>query len=127
MNNNATHKSIVYRYYDYLKANHYGKENGINRAELAKIFNVSINAQKIILREINESAELEKLVSTCGSIYMCRTQEECEKSVYNEIKSGITLLKKGKKMLQKMNKNGQMKMQFGKYYKEAVECFQVGE
>lgn len=127
MNDNSIHKSIVYKYYDYLKKNHYGKENGIKRTELAKIFNVSIDTQKAILREINESGELEKLVSTCGSIYMCRTQEECEKSIYNEIKSGITLLKKGKKMLQKMNKNGQRKMQFGKYYKEAVECFQVGE
>lgn len=118
------HQPIVYRYYDYLKQNHYGKENGISRSELAKIFNVDIQKQKTILKAINESSELEKLVSTCGSIYMCRTEEECKKSAYNEIKSGLARLKKGQKMLAKMGKNEQLKMKLGKYFKEAVECFE---
>lgn len=121
------HDSIVYRYYDYLKANHYGKENGIKRDVLAKIFNVTIAVQKEILREINEASDLPKLISTSGKIYMCRTEHECEVAAYNEFNSGLTRLKKGKKMLEKMSLNGQMKMKLGKYYKEAVECFEVDE
>ena len=92
------HDSIVYRYYDYLKANHYGKENGVKRDVLAKIFNVTIAVQKEILREINEASDLPKLISTSGKIYMCRTEHECEVAAYNEFNSGLTRLKKGKKM-----------------------------
>ena len=121
------HDSIVYRYYDYLKANNYGKENGVKRDVLAKIFNVTIAVQKEILREINEASDLPKLISTSGKIYMCRTEHECEVAAYNEFNSGLTRLKKGKKMLEKMSLNGQMKMKLCKYYKEAVECFEVDE
>lgn len=116
--------SIVYRYYEYLKEHHFGKENGIKRGELAKFFGVTLEQQKSILRTINESSAFDKLVSTCGSIYMCRTQRECEVSAYNEINSGISRIKKGKAMLAKVGLNGQMKMKLGKYYKEAVECFE---
>lgn len=119
-----TYAPIVYRYYDYLKANHLGKENGIKRGELAKIFGITLEQQKNILRTINESTAFDKLVSTCGSIYMCRTQKECEISAFNEINSGISRIKKGKAMLAKVGLNGQMKMKLGKYYKDAVECFE---
>lgn len=118
------HEPIVYEYYNYLKDCHYGKENGVRREILADIFHVSIKKQKNILREINESDTLPKLVSTSGAIYMCRTKEECEQAAFNEFKSGLTRLKKGKKMLKKIDMNGQMKMQLGKYYKEAIECFE---
>ena len=118
------HRPIVYDYYNYLKDCHYGKENGVNREILSDIFHVSLKMQKDILREINESDTLPKLVSTSGSIYMCRTKEECENAAFNEFKSGLTRLKKGKKMLKKIDMNGQMKMQLGKYYKEAIECFE---
>lgn len=118
------HRTIVYDYYNYLKECHYGKENGVKREVLAGVFHVSLNAQKEILREINESEILPKIVSTSNSIYMCRTKEECEQAAFNEFKSGLTRLKKGKKMLKKIDMNGQMKMQLGKYYKEAIECFE---
>lgn len=118
------YRPIVYEYYNYLKDCHYGKENGVNRKILADIFHVGLDTQKRILREINESDTLPKLVSTSGAIYMCRTKEECEQAAFNEFKSGLTRLKKGKKMLKKIDMNGQMKMQLGKYYKEAIECFE---
>lgn len=119
------HKSITYRYYDYLKENHYGKENGISRKDLAKIFNVELSTQKKILTEINQSDVFDKLVSTSGSIYICRTKEECETAYYNEIKSGLARLLKGKKMAQKVMKNNQTKLKLGDYYKEIVETFEV--
>lgn len=119
------HKPIVYEYYNYLKKNHYGKEKAINRNDLAKHFKVTLSIQKNILKEINESDLLPKLVSTSGAIYLCKTKKECQIAAFNEFKSGLTRLKKGKKMLAKINLNGQMKIQLGKYYKEAVECFEV--
>lgn len=118
------HKPIVYQYYEYLKENHLGKENGVRRDTLADLFHVNVATQKEILKEINESDELPKIISTTGAIYMCRTREECETAAFNEFKSGLTRLKKGKKMLKKIDMNGQMKMQLGKYYKEAIECFE---
>lgn len=119
------HETIVYRYYDYLKEHHLGKENGIKRDELAKKFGVTLEMQKTILRTINESGVFDKLISTCGSIYMCRTEKECETAAYNEIRSGISRLKKGNAMLQKLERNGQAKIKLGKYYKEFVECFDM--
>lgn len=119
------YKPITYRYYDYLKENHYGKENGISRKDLAQIFDVDLATQKKILTEINQSDIFDKLVSTSGSIYICRTREECETAYYNEIKSGLARLLKGKKMAQKVMKNGQGKIKLGDYYKEIVETFEV--
>ena len=119
------HKPLVYKLYEYLKENHYGKENGISRKDLAKIFNVELSTQKKILAEINQSDIFDKLVSTSGSIYICRTKEECETAYYNEIKSGLARLLKGKKMAQKVMKNGQGKIRLGDYYKEIIETFEV--
>ena len=119
------HKPIVYRYYDFLKNNCYGKENGINRNLLAGFFKVDLATQKRILAEINQSDVFDKLVSTSGSIYICRTKEECEQAYHNEIKSGLARLLKGKKMAQKVMKNGQGKIKLGDYYKEIVETFEV--
>lgn len=119
------YKPIIYRYYDYLKENHYGKENGISRKDLAQIFGVELTTQKKILAEINQSDIFDKLVSTSGSIYICRTREECETAYYNEIKSGLARLLKGKKMAQKVMKNGQGKIKLGDYYREIVETFEV--
>ena len=122
---NKKYEPIVYEYYKYLRKNHYGKENGIERSKLAEHFKLKLTAQKNILKTINESAEFSKLVSTSGSIYMCRTKAECEKAAFNEFKSGLTRLKKGKQMLNKINMNGQMKIKLGEYYKETIECFEV--
>lgn len=119
------YKPITYRYYDYLKENHYGKENGISRKDLAQIFDVDLATQKKILTEINESEIFDKLVSTSGSIYICRTREECETAYYNEIKSGLARLLKGKKMAQKVMRNNQTKIKLGDYYREIVETFEV--
>lgn len=119
------YKPITYRYYDFLKKNHYGKENGISRKDLADIFNVELSTQKKILKQINESDVFDKLVSTSGSIYICRTKEECETAYYNEIKSGLARLLKGKKMAQKVMKNNQTKLKLGQYYKEIVETFEA--
>lgn len=119
------HRPIVYRYYDYLKKNHYGKDNGISRNKLKEIFGISLDTQKSILAEINNSDIFDKLISTSGSIYMCRNKQETMTAAYNEINSGLTRLLKGKKMLDKINKNGQGKIKLSDKYKEVVEVFEA--
>lgn len=121
------HKPLTYRYYDYLKKNHYGKENGISRSALANIFGVSLETQKRTLAEINNSDIFPKLVSTSGSIYICRTVKECKTAYNNEIYSGLARILKGKKMAQKVAKNGQFKIQVTKECKELFESFVVEE
>lgn len=119
------HKPIIYKYYNYLKKNCYGKEHGISRQNLANVFNVKVATQKKILSEINQSDIFDKIVSTNGSIYMCRTKKECETAYYNEIKSGLARLLKGKKMADKVMRNGQGKIRYTKEVKEFLETFEA--
>lgn len=115
------HESIVYRVYDYLKENHTGKENGIKRPELARVLGINERELRRVTKTINESSELEKLVSTAHRCYICETREECEKSIRNTYRMAIALFKKAKQMEKKVGLNGQIKL--GKYYKDVVETF----
>lgn len=118
------HRSIVYRYYDFLKKNHYGKENAISRNQLAEIFHTDLTTQKKVLAEINNSSVFDKLISTSRGIYMCRTKKECEEAYFNEIKSGLARLLKGKKMAEKVMHNNQYKIKITKEYKDCLESFE---
>ena len=118
------HKPEVYAYYDMLKNNYLGEENGILASELADKMGVKPREQRYILKEINESKDLPRLVSTCGKIYMCNTEQECIRAFMNEIKSGLTRLQKGKTMAQKMGLNGQYKLKLGEYYKDLITVFE---
>lgn len=117
------HEPIVYRLYDYLKAHHYGQENGIKKPELAQKLGVSERELRKLTKEINESTELEKLVSTTHCCYMCATKEECEKSIRNTYRVAVALFKKAKAMEKKVGLNGQIKLKLGKHYKDVVETF----
>lgn len=121
------HQSEVYRLYDYLKVNHFGKENGIKRQELAERLGISLRELRRLTKEINESTELEKLVSTSHCCYMCATKEECEKSIRTTYKVAVALFKKAKQMEKKVGLNGQLKIKLGKYYKDVVETFSSEE
>lgn len=118
------HRPIVYKYYAYLKKYHFGIENKIKSKELAREMNTKLAEQKYILKEINESQDFDKLISTCGSIYMCKTREECKKAIMNEIKVGLTRLNKGKMMMKKFNRNNQTKLKLGTHYKLYFETFE---
>lgn len=115
---------LVGRYYDYLKNNHYGAENGIARETLAEIMDVGVSTQKYILKEINENPQYHKLVSTCGSIYMCRTEEEVDKTLNHTWNTAITLIRKAQSMTKKAGRNNQYQMKLGKYYKDIVTVFE---
>lgn len=117
------HEPIVYRVYDYLKENHYGKENGIKKPLLASVFDITPRELRKITQTINESDELEKLVSTSHCCYMCKTKEECEKAIRTTYSYAIASFKKAKKMERKTELNNQIKIKLGKYYKDVVETF----
>lgn len=117
------HEPAVYKLYDYLKNNHLGRENGIKKPELAQRLGISERELRKLTKEINTSAELEKLVSTTHCCYMCNTREECEKAIRNTFKTAIALIMKGNIMAKKVGLNGQIKMPLGHYYKEFVETF----
>lgn len=118
------HTPIVYDYYNYLKKNCLGRQNGISRSRLCEMFGVSLDIQKQVLREINSSLDFDKMVSTSGSIYICNTEEECRVAIHNEIQSGLARLNKGKIMAKKLGRNGQAKLKLGEYYKQFIEVFE---
>jgi AraC-like DNA-binding protein len=121
------HEPMVYRLYDYLKNNHLGRENGIKKPALAQVLGISERELRKLTKAINESNELEKLVSTTHSCYMCTTKEECEKSIRNTYRVAVALFKKAKSMEKKVGLNGQIKLKLGKYYKDVVETFSEEE
>lgn len=121
------HDSIVYRVYDYLKEHHTGRENGIKRSVLAQLLGLTERELRRITREINTSNELEKLVSTTHSCYICGNKEECEKSIRNTYNVAIAQFKKAKQMEKKVGLNNQLKIKLGKYYADFVETFSAEE
>ena len=121
------HEPDVYRLYNYLKTYHLGKENGIKRPDLARQIGISERNLRRLTKTINESTELERLISTTHSCYMCDTKEECEKAIRNTYRVAVALFKKAKTMEKKVGLNGQIKLKMGKYYKDVVETFTAEE
>lgn len=118
------HEPDVYRLYDYLKNNHLGRENGIKKPELAQKLGINERNLRKLTKEINTSTELEKLVSTTHCCYMCKTKEECEKSIRNTFRTAIALIKKGNTMAKKVGLNGQIKMPLGNEFYEIINTFE---
>ena len=121
------HEPAVYRLYDYLKENHLGKENGIRKPLLAEQLGINERELRKLTKAINESTELEKLVSVSHRCYMCHTKEECEKAIRTTYRFAVAHFKKAKQMERKVGLNGQVKMKVGKYYKDFVETFSSEE
>ena len=118
------HEPAVYRLYDYLKNNHLGRENGIKKPELAQKLGSNERELRKLTKEINTSTELEKLVSTTHCCYMCKTKEECEKSIRNTFRTAIALIRKGNTMAKKVGLNGQIKMNLGNEFYEIINTFE---
>lgn len=121
------HEPIVYMVYEFLKKNCMGLENATPKPEVAEYFNLTTRELRKITHEINTSGELEKIISTTHSCYMCKNNDEAEKSIRNTYRMAISLFKKAKAMEKKVGLNNQIKIPLGKYYKEMVETFTDGE
>lgn len=111
---------------NYLMANHLGNENGIRRTELAKKLNIHERDLRKLVKAINESTEIMKLVSTSHACYMCNTKEECERATRNTYRVAISLFKKAKAMEKKVGLNGQIKIGLGEDYTDFVQTFSKG-
>jgi hypothetical protein len=103
-------KALVDKYFNHLSRRHVGKSKGIKRESLRALMGVELSIQKAALREINTNSEYPAIVSTSGSIYLCKTEEEVKTAAFNEIRSGLTRLNKGKKMLSKFGRRYQIKI-----------------
>lgn len=125
--NKVNQKPLVYRYYDELRKNHFGKDNAISRTELAKKMGVDLRRQKQILREINENPEFHKLVSTSKCIYLCKYKTEVMETLNHTWNTAITLINKAKAMTRKMERQGQYQIKFGNYYKDFITVFEEKE
>jgi len=109
---------------EYLKKHHYSKENGISRELLSQKLGVNGGTLKDLRRQINESTEIEKLVSTSRSCYLCKTDAECLEAIRATIMPAVAMIKKARIMAKKMGLNGQVKIPLGDDYKEVVEVFE---
>lgn len=109
--------------YSYLASNHFGEENGIKRPELAQKLNISERELRALTKEINTNPVFEKVVSTTHSCYLCKTKDECVKTIKNTYRVAISLFKKAKQMERRVGLNGQIKIPIGSDYKEIVETF----
>jgi hypothetical protein len=101
-------KKIVNKAYDWLKENAYGEENGKSLSEIASIFLTSANKRLMrkIISEINNDSDL-GLISTSKKIYLCKTEEECQKAIKTTYRLALSCLKKARKMGAKIKLNGQ--------------------
>ena len=112
------------RLYNYLQTHCYGKRNGVVRPSLALTLGISERELRKLTKEINESPEYEKLISTTHSCYMCETKAECEKSIRNTWRVALALIKKAKQMERKVGLNGQIKINVGDMYNDIVKTFE---
>lgn len=118
---------LAYKLVNLLARKHLGAENGIKRDVLAWQLGVHERSIRKAVKKINESPEIEALVSTSHSIYMCNTKSECEQAINNTYRMAISLFKKAKAMEKKMKLNGQIKIPLGDDYEEFVQTFTKGE
>lgn len=111
--------------YKYLCENHLGKEKGIKRAVLANRLGMTQRQLRRLTQSINRNAKYDKLVSTSGMCYICKTRNECQLSIANTYKMAVTLFRKAKAMEKKYAMNGQVRIILKPdEYKEFVETFE---
>ena len=102
-------KGLVDEIYNDLMENHLGKGASVKRSEYAARFGLSEREMRSITHEINESLDYEGLISTSTALYMCGDKSECLKAAGVTYRSAFTLLRKARKMAEKIRRNGQFK------------------
>lgn len=115
------HEPLVYEIYAYMKSNHIGKDKAIAADELASRFGLSERELRSIVHEIRMSDELEKIIVSTNMGYYLATEGEANAVISRLIKHGAEEIKVARKLAQKVERDGQMKLQLGKYYKDVYE------
>lgn len=114
------HEPTVYHVYEYMK-NHIGKDKAIAADELASKFGLSERELRSIVHEIRMSDELEKIIVSTNRGYYLATEGEANAVISRLIKHGAEEIKVARKLAQKVERDGQMKIQLGAYYKAVYE------
>lgn len=101
---------LIAAVYNDLKNNHLGRENAVSRREYSEGCGISERELRVINREINENDEYEGIVSTSDCIYMCETKEECLAAIGVTFRAAFSLMRKARRMEQKVRSNGQYRL-----------------
>lgn len=107
--NKRLDKEFITAIYNDLKNNHSGLENAVSRADYALGAGITERDMRAITHEINTSTEFDGIISTSRALYMCETKEECLAAVGTTFRSAFTLMRKARKMEEKVRSNGQYK------------------
>lgn len=84
------------------------------------------NCRKVLtadIRAINESDYIHKPILSSSKGIKLANEQEWDKYIANNINSTINRLKRLKKMAEKADKNGQMRIKLSDYQKEVYESF----
>lgn len=106
--NKRTDKEMIAAVYNDLRNNHLGEENAISRAAFCADHGLSARDLRAICEHINSSKEFEGLVSVSKNIYLCNDKRECIRAIGLTYAPAFTLLRKARKMEEKLKQNGQM-------------------
>lgn len=122
------HAPKVYEVYEEMKR-HVGIENAISATQLCFLCDVSSHRElREIMREIRRSGELEKIPCSCNDgYYMASTKEEAQKAIDRLVNAAKNELKTAYTMAKKLGLEGQMKIQFGKYWKDTYHSLMEAE
>lgn len=123
MSKRRVSEEIVDMVYIHLCDHERGKENCTNRGAIAELFGLTPRQLRAVTQEINTSPKYDKLVTTCGNIYICKTKEECQKSIINTYRTAFSLLKKARAMEKKLGLNGQIRLSEKTLLTDIVEVF----
>lgn len=105
-------KNKIEKVYDYLDYACKSEQNGEKAELLAKKLNLSKRELRAMCKAINSDTE-KGIVSTSGKIYLCDTEEECQKAINNTFKQAFTLLKKAWAMEKKLGLQNQFEFKNG--------------
>ena len=87
-----------------------GEENGRSAEYVAVNFGYSERKMREFYAAINADQNIDGLISTNGSIYVCTTEDECRKAIHNTYKTAFSYLKKARAMSKKFDKNNQVEV-----------------
>ena len=109
MRNKKVTPELITAIYNDLKNNHSGLENAVSRADNALGAGISERTMRAITHEINASHDFDCIISTSKALYMCETKDECLAAIGTTFRSAFTLMRKARKMEEKVRNNGQYK------------------
>lgn len=119
-------RPIVYKVYNFLCGRCLGKENSINRKDLATIFGVSDATMRDICHEINMRDEFDHFICRMtNGIHIAKNEEEIEAYCRYQRHKGLEMVYEAWQGENKKARNGQCKIPFGEYYKECCKTYEV--